>query len=169
MLENYFTSSRSIDKLTVVKKELLAPCGLYCGVCRIYQAYKDNNLDFKKEILPTLNDFGVKTVEDIACTGCLSDGVVFHFCQSCPIKDCIKIKKIDGCYQCDEFPCKIINEWSDPLDKKVMLRSVVDWRKLGTEKWIKEEEKRYQCPYCKEQLYHGVTKCKKCNSKVDLD
>ncbi|MFW9820173.1 MAG: DUF3795 domain-containing protein [Candidatus Thorarchaeota archaeon] len=152
-----------------VKKELLAPCGLYCGVCRIYQAYKENDLEFKKDILPTLNDYGVKTVDDIACTGCLSDGIVFHFCQSCPIKDCIKVKKIEGCYQCDEFPCKIINEWPDLLDKKIMFRSIPARRELGTEKWVKEEEKRYLCPNCGNKLFYGAKMCKKCNSKVILD
>ncbi len=169
MLENYFTSSWSIIKMSDVKKELLAPCGLYCGVCRIYQAHRDNNLEFKKDVLPTLKDYGAKTVDDIACTGCLSDGVIFHFCRTCPVKDCIKNKEIKGCYQCDKFPCNIINDWPDPLDKKVMLRAIPTWRDLGTEKWVEKEEERYQCPKCGNLLFHGVKKCKKCNFNVDLD
>ncbi len=170
MFKDYFSNDYWCDfNLTETKEELLAPCGLYCGVCRIYLAHKENNIEFKKEILPTLQSFGAKSVDDIACTGCLSDGVVFHFCQTCPIKDCMKNKKIEGCYQCEDFPCKIIREWPDALDKKVMLRAIPSWRKLGTEKWIQEEEKRYRCPNCKEQLFHGVKKCKNCNSKVDLD
>ncbi len=57
MLENYFISKfLSIFEMFDLKKELLAPCGLYCGVCRIYKAHRDNDLKFKKEILPTLND-----------------------------------------------------------------------------------------------------------------
>ncbi|MFX1310515.1 MAG: DUF3795 domain-containing protein [Promethearchaeota archaeon] len=152
-----------------IKEELLAPCGLYCGVCRIYQAHRDNDIEFKKKILPTLNDYGVRSVDDIACTGCLSDGIIFHFCRTCPIKDCIKNKEIKGCYQCDDFPCRIITNWPDPLDKKVMLRAIPAWRDLETEKWVQEEEKRYQCPECGEQLFHGVKKCKKCGVIVDLD
>ncbi len=170
MLETYFTSGYwRMYKMTEVKKELLAPCGLYCGVCRIYKAHKDNNVEFKKEILPTLNDFGAKTVDDIACTGCLSDGVIFHFCQECPIKDCIKSKNIEGCYRCEDFPCEIITNWPDPLDKKVMLRAIPAWRELGTKKWVEGEEHRYQCPKCGNQLYHGAIKCKKCGTEVDLD
>lgn len=105
-------------EMVEVKKELLAPCGLYCGVCRIYKAHKDNDMEFKREILHTLNSYGAKTVNDIACTGCLSNDVVFPFCRTCSVKDCIKNKEIEGCYQCDEFPCKIITTWPDPLDKK---------------------------------------------------
>ena len=29
-----------------IKKELLAPCGLYCGVCRVYIAHRDDNQKF---------------------------------------------------------------------------------------------------------------------------
>ncbi|MFX1463639.1 MAG: DUF3795 domain-containing protein [Promethearchaeota archaeon] len=152
-----------------IEKDLLAPCGLYCGVCRIYKAHKDNDLEFKREILPTLNDYGAKSVDDIACTGCLSDGVKFHFCQTCSIRDCIKNKNIEGCYLCDEFPCSIITNWPDPLDKKVIFRSIPTWRNLGTEKWIEAEEKRYQCPKCGKLLFHGAKKCRECNFNVDLD
>lgn len=152
-----------------VKKELLAPCGLYCGVCRIYKAHKDNDLDFKKEILPTLNDFGAKSVDDIICTGCLSNGAVFHFCRTCPIKDCIKNKEFEGCYQCDDFPCTIITNWADPLDKKIMLRAIPAWQELGTEKWVEQEEKRYECQKCGNMLFHGAKKCNKCKCAVDLD
>lgn len=168
MLENYFTSGYwSVLGMVDIKEELLAPCGLYCGVCRIYLAHKYNDMEFKKGILHTLNSFGVKNVNDIACTGCLSKDVVFTFCRTCPIKDCIKNKEIKGCYQCDEFPCKIINDWPDPLDKRVMLRAVPVWRELGTQKWVEEEEKRYKCPNCGNQLFHGVKKCTYCEFIVD--
>ncbi len=36
-----------------IKKEFLAPCGLYCGVCAIYIAHRDNNQKFK-ELLANL-------------------------------------------------------------------------------------------------------------------
>ena len=170
MMENYFNSNHwSVFEMNNNKRELLSPCGLYCGVCRIYIAHKNKDLEFKKEILPTLNYFGAKSVDDIACTGCKSDGVLFPFCQKCSIKDCTNEKKIEGCYQCNDFPCKILTNWPDLLDKKVILRSVPAWRVLGTEKWIKEEEKRYLCPNCGELLFHGAKKCRKCNYKVDLD
>ncbi len=58
------------------KKKLAAPRGLYCGVCGIYLAHRDNNLKFKER----LRDFYQKAlgdvalgVDDIECEGCLSD------------------------------------------------------------------------------------------------
>ena len=152
-----------------VKNELLAPCGLYCGVCRVYIAHKDNDIEFKREILPIYKAYGAKSVDDIACDGCLSEGIVFPYCKTCSIKDCIKDKGIEGCRQCDEFPCDIIENWPSSAGKKVMLRVIPTWRKLGTQKWVESEEKRYKCPECGDPLFRGIKKCRNCNVDVDVD
>jgi len=151
-----------------VKKELLAPCGLYCGVCSIYIAHRDNNLKFKKRLLPIYKAFA-KDVDDIACTGCLSDGIVFPVCQSCPIKKCSQDKGINGCHQCEDFPCKFIENFPIQVGKKVILRAIPTWRELGTEKWVEEEEKRYHCPDCGNVLFRGARRCNKCGIAVDVD
>ncbi len=108
-------------------------------------------------------------MEDMACTGCLSDGIHFPFCRSCTIKDCVKSKGIEGCRQCTEFPCEIIAKWPSEPGKKIILRNIPAWRELGTEKWVEDVEKRYQCPECGKQLFRGVTNCTNCNAAVDLD
>ena len=152
-----------------INKDLLSPCGLYCGVCRVYIAHRDNDIDFKKELFPFYKAYGAKSVEDMACTGCLSDGIHFPFCRSCAIKDCIKNKEIEGCYQCTEFPCEIIAKWPSEPGKEIILYNIPAWREYGTEKWVEAVEKRYQCPKCGKQLYRGVSNCNKCNAPVDLD
>ncbi len=151
-----------------VKKELLAPCGLWCGVCSIYIAHENNNLKFKEKLLPVYKAFA-KTVDDIACTGCLSEGTVFPVCQACAIKKCCKDKNIKGCYQCDEFPCKYIDNFPIPVGKKVILRSVPFWRQHGTEKYVEAEMNRYRCPDCGNQLFRGAKRCNKCKVPVNVD
>ena len=152
-----------------VDKALLSPCGLYCGVCRVYIAHKDNDIKFKEELFPIYKAYGAKSVDDMACEGCLSEGIVFPFCQSCAIKDCIKDKKIEGCCQCEEFPCEIIDNWPSAPGKEIILRNIPAWRELGTEKWVEQVEDRYKCPECGKQLYRGVTNCNKCGNAVELD
>ncbi len=151
-----------------VKKELLAPCGLYCGVCSIYIAHRENNLKFKKLLLPIYKAFA-KSEEDIACTGCLSDGIVFPVCRRCPIKTCSQDKGIEGCHQCDDFPCKFIENFPIQVGKKVVLRAIPTWREIGTEKWVESEEKRYHCPDCGNPLFRGAKRCNKCGIAVDVD
>ena len=34
-----------------VNPDFVAPCGLYCGVCAIYMAHRDNNQKFKERLL----------------------------------------------------------------------------------------------------------------------
>ena len=151
-----------------VKKELLAPCGLYCGVCSIYMAHRDNNIKFKQVLLPVYKAFA-KTIDDIACTGCLSDGTVFPVCKSCAIKKCCQERGIEGCFQCEEFPCKFINNFPIAVGKKVIMRTIPYWKNYGTEKFVEEEEKRYHCPECGNPLFRGAKKCNKCKNPVNVD
>ena len=150
-----------------IKKALLGPCGLYCGVCAVYIAHRDNNLKFKQAITKVYPF--AKKIEDIECTGCLSEGIKFVACQHCAIRNCVARKNIEGCHQCDEFPCKYINNFMMPVGKRVILRAIPQWREWGTEKWVEEETKRYHCPECGNPLFRGAKRCNKCKIPVDVD
>ena len=146
------------------KKKLAAPCGLYCGVCGVYIAHKDNNIKFKERLTSVYN----VSTDEIKCEGCLSDNL-FIFCTTCPIRSCVIEKGIEGCHQCNGFPCKFIDDFPLPVGKKVILRAIPTWRQLGTDIWMDEEGKRYQCPYCGYKLFRGAKRCRVCRNPVDLD
>jgi len=161
-----------------IKKELIAPCGLYCGVCAIYIAHRDNNQKLK-ELLANLYKGGVPgkgvlpnaenlTAEDIKCRGCLSDEQFMH-CRQCEIRACTTKKGYIGCHQCDEFPCQHIEKFPMAVGKKVILRAIPYWREVGTEKWIQDEEARYTCAECGNKVFRGAVKCNQCKAKLDLD
>jgi len=161
-----------------IDPDFIAPCGLYCGVCAIFIAYRDNNEKFK-ERLAGLYKGGVPgkgalpnneslSTEDIRCHGCLSDDL-FLYCKQCKIRDCTREKGYTGCHQCDEFPCQYIEDFPMAVGKKVILRAIPYWRKVGTEKWIQDEEARYICPECGNRVFRGVVKCNQCKAKLDLD
>jgi len=154
--------------MTVFNKDLLAPCGLYCGVCAVYIAHRDNNTKFKEKLVKVYQSF-TKSLDDVQCTGCLSEGDVFGYCQTCPIKSCVRLKEIEGCFQCEDWPCKIIKRFPIPVGKRVIMRSIPEWRELGTEKWVKTEESRYHCPECNNPLFRGVKRCNKCGNSVNVD
>ena len=155
-----------------------SPCGLYCGVCAIHIAHKDKNEKLKERLVNlykggvadkgTLPNSENLSTKDIHCGGCLSDDLFMH-CRQCEIRDCTKGKEIDGCHQCDDFPCSIIDKFSMSVGRKVILRCVPYRKKIGTEKWIQDEENRYYCPECGNKVFRGVVKCNQCKTRLDLD
>jgi hypothetical protein len=145
-------------------RKLLAPCGLYCGVCGIYHADRDNNQKLKEKLAGA---YGL-TVEQISCSGCLSDHK-FVFCQTCGIRSCVLDKGMEGCHQCEDFPCTLIETFPVPVGKKVILRSIPERKNLGDPKWVETEESRYRCPHCGNRLFRGVKRCGSCKEAVELD
>jgi len=129
-----------------INPDFVSPCGLYCGVCAIYIAHRDNNPKFKERLvnlykgevpgmgkLPNSENL---SIEDMKCRGCLSDELFMH-CRQCEIRDCTK---------------------ENPY-----------WREVGTEKWIQDEEARYICPECGNKVFRGAVRCNQCKVKLDLD
>ena len=155
-----------------------SPCGLYCGVCAIYIAARDNNNRLKEGLVNlykggtpgkgTLPNCENLSTADIHCGGCLSDDLFMH-CRQCEIRDCNKEKGYTGCHECDDFPCQHIDNFPMAVGKKVILRSVPYRREFGTEKWVRDEEARYICPECGNKVFRGVIKCNQCKGKLDLD
>ncbi len=161
-----------------INPDHISPCGLYCGVCAIYIAHRDDNQKFK-EGLTALYKGGVPgkgtlpnsehlSTEDIRCKGCLSDDRFMH-CKQCEIRDCTKEKGYSGCHQCDEFPCSHIDNFPMTVGKKVILRALPERRELGDEQWVHAEEARYHCPKCGNKVFRGVVKCNRCKTELNLD
>lgn len=161
-----------------INPDLISPCGLYCGVCAIYIADRDNNQKFKERLVGlykgqvtgkgTLPGSENLTSEDIKCCGC-SSGEQFLHCKQCEIRKCTGEKKYTGCHQCDEFPCHHIENFPMAVGKKVILRAIPYWREVGLEKYIEDEEARYICPGCGNRLFRGAVKCNNCKTTLDLD
>lgn len=158
--------------------DFISPCGLYCGVCAILMAHRDNNTKLKERLANlykggtpgkgTLPNSENLSVEDIHCGGCLSADRFMH-CQQCEIRECTQAKGYTGCHECNEFPCQNIVNFPMAVGKKVILRAVPYRKAVGTEKWIQDEEARYNCPECGNSAFRGAMKCNRCKTKLDLD
>jgi predicted RNA-binding Zn-ribbon protein involved in translation (DUF1610 family) len=155
-----------------------SPCGLYCGVCAVYIATRDNDLRLK-ERLANLYKGGVPgkgalphsenlSAEDIHCKGCLSDDLFLH-CRQCEIRACAEERGCTGCHECDDFPCPHIDSFPMAVGKKVILRSVPYRREFGTERWVRDEEARYTCPECGNKVFRGAMRCRRCKAQLDPD
>lgn len=143
----------------MIDKNLLSPCGLYCGVCGTRTAYLSGNPSFMAAMA---KGYGVAQ-DEIKCDGCLSDNTFVH-CATCPIKNCIKEKRLEGCYLCNEWPCAIIEKFSFEEARREIKRAIPIWRNIGTEKWIEHERKFFSCKNCGAQLFRGARRCRSCGA-----
>ena len=153
-------------------KDLMAPCGSWCGVCGIYIATRDRNEEFK-EFMGKI--YGTRP-EETECGGCMQSDPpkkLYSFTDTCKIRNCFKSKG-QFCHQCEEWPCSIIENWDFVNAIKNWKRSIPIWRtkieEYGNEKgnieWVKAESKRYHCSTCGKPLFRGAQHCRICNKFV---
>jgi hypothetical protein len=147
------------EQLMSVKKEYLSPCGMYCSVCAVRSAdlYNDQKL---KEILAAV--FGTSP-ENVVCDGCMSENT-FQFAKTCSIRACAEEKSLEGCYQCDDFPCNNINNFPFEISRNMMLEAIPRWKELGTERWVTEVEDHYTCSNCGALLHRFASQCPNCQT-----
>jgi uncharacterized protein DUF3795 len=154
-------------------KDLMAPCGLYCGACGVYIATRDKNEKFKTIMA---NLYGTKP-EETECHGCMQPDPpkkLYGPCKMCQMRDCIKSKGYYSCHQCDEWPCSMTEEFAISTGRSVMNRTIPIWREKvaqsgdeeGSVEWARSECKRYHCPTCGKPLFRGAQRCRACQTEV---
>ena len=127
---------------------MFAPCGMNCKVC-----YK--HCYMKKP-----------------CDGCLkSDQGKPEHCRKCKIKDCIKEKEINYCYECTEYPCKHIKS----LEKSYNTRygaSLIKNSKFVKENqlvhFMEQQKEMYTCPNCGGIISIHDSECSECQWQVKM-
>jgi hypothetical protein len=144
-----------------VNPNLLAPCGLYCGVCGIYYADQKKDENLKQKLAKA---YWCKP-EQIQCDGCLSDNK-YLFCQSCKIRECVAAKGIKGCHECSEFPCSNIQNFPFELAKRFMLKSVPARKEGSDSEWVAWEEHNWTCTECGTLVFRGAKRCPNCNTAL---
>lgn len=94
------------------ENQMIAVCGLECHKCDIFQATDDPKAAqkiadwFKKERNEDVR------LENIRCLGCKEDRTK-HWSFDCWIlKCCVDEKSLEFCYECDQFPCEKLIQWS---------------------------------------------------------
>ena len=125
------------------RSKLVAPCGLDCGVCELNMC-KDNIT-----LLNQLIKIGIPK-ENLPCQGCRAiQGNCPVLEEKCDTYKCISEKKIDFCYECNEFPCVSIQpaaDRADTLPHNMKIYNLCIIKNLGLDSFINnspEIKKRY--------------------------
>ncbi|MEA4890395.1 MAG: DUF3795 domain-containing protein [Clostridiaceae bacterium] len=117
------------------KEDLIAPCGMNCGLCVSYQFMKSD-----------LNKQGFKRTY---CAGCRPRGKNCTFMK----KQCDLLGKglVRYCFECKDYPCMRLKT----LDKRYrtkyrmsMIENLNNIKDQGIEQFLKKEEEKWRCPKC---------------------
>lgn len=129
--------------------EMFAPCGMNCTVC-----YR--HCHTRKTRKP--------------CGGCMreSKGKPEH-CRKCRIKDCVQTKEITHCYQCGDFPCKLIKKlersYNSRYDENLVENSEIVKEK-GVLYFMRTHIRRYTCTECGGIISLHDKICSECRKEV---
>jgi hypothetical protein len=135
----------SADRFT---PDLLAPCGICCGICKAYLAYTNNVPRQPGKIT--------------YCVGCLPRAKNCYIKRGCP-----KFRKheLKSCSQCDVMPCKNLAH----LDKRYrecydmsMVENLKEIRATGVEAFLEGQRKKYRCFNCGGTVSVHDRKCYSC-------
>lgn len=141
--------------------EKLAPCGLNC-----YKCYANSNGEIRKNSINLVNLLGSFDVyaerfsffqpifkhypsfkellsyfSKENCIGCRKGTCIY---LDCHVKDCSKEKRVDFCFQCNEFPCENTN--FDPHLKRRWIQMNNRMKEIGVKSYYNEtkDELRYK-------------------------
>jgi hypothetical protein len=129
-----------------MRKELVAPCGNNCHICVAHFGY-------------TMK--GEKRKMD--CEGCRPRDKSCAFLK----KHCEKLtkKKVEYCYECDEFPCDHLQKLDKDYQEKYgisVVENLICIKEWGVDAFLKQQEKRYSCPVCGHYICVHTRICYSC-------
>lgn len=126
-------------------QELIAPCGMNCGLCSGYLALK--------------NDVKRKGIKMPYCAGCRRRNKKCAFLK----KRCNLLlnHEVNYCYECKNYPCDRLLH----LDERYrthfhmsFLENLECIRKNGIQKFLKNEDEKWACQTCGEKIccHNGI-------------
>ena len=149
-------------------EHLAAVCGLYCGACTLYRAWKDDNKEKLEEIRQRVYPNKEVAIEELRCDGCLSDGNLMPYCRECKIRLCAEEKPgVTRCSDCPDFSCSLITNFNNDgvAHHGAVLENVRRQQKVGVEEWLQEEYERIRCQFCGVSQDWYATVCHRCGTK----
>ena len=131
-----------------MKEELIAPCGMNCGICLGYLRQKNH------------------------CPGCrvnLANQSAYR--GRCIIRNCeaIKTNRSGLCFECAAYPCRRLKQ----LDKRYrtkyamsMIENLASIQEIGLAAFVEREKERWRCAKCGGTICVHRGYCYDCGERV---
>lgn len=72
-------------------------------------------------------------------------------CRKCKIKDCIREKSLSYCFECPEYPCRLIKNLEKSYNKRYQASLMENSEFVcqhGLEILMEQQKEKYTCPKC---------------------
>lgn len=132
-----------------ITANLIAPCGINCGVCLAYLREKNK------------------------CPSCrVEDKNKPKTRRNCKIKNCIELRKnkLKYCYLCAKFPCDRIEHLDNRYRTKYnlsVIKNLENIKRSGIREFIKNEKVKWACSKCGGTICMPKRYCVECGKKVN--
>jgi hypothetical protein len=129
--------------------DLVAPCGMNCGICKSYLAYS-HGVPKKKGSVSH-------------CSGCIARNKTCAFIK----RDCEKLRKgqVRFCHQCPDMPCTKLAKLDAHYSARYSMSMIENQnfiREKGMEEFLKSQAEKYRCPNCGDIVSVHDGKCYAC-------
>jgi hypothetical protein len=124
--------------------ELVAPCGMNCGICSAYLRNKSR------------------------CSGCREDNPdKSTYILGCVIRNCGTIKKSETgfCFECAKYPCRRLKA----LDRRYrtryamsMMDNLDEIKEIGIDAFVRNDRERWRCGKCGGAINVHRGRCSEC-------
>ncbi|UCD92413.1 MAG: DUF3795 domain-containing protein [Methanobacteriota archaeon] len=144
---------------------LVGRCGLYCGACGIYRAYRDGG-DYLKEVAESFDC----SPQLVRCEGCqeLTPECWGH---NCKIVNCLRGKGFSFCHECSDLKsCPKHSKLHEGYEELgVDIKGNLERIKAGdAEGWVMEQESKWRCKSCGKPISCHMEECHQCGAKLDI-
>ena len=130
-------------------EDLIAPCGMNCGICKVYLAYSHSVPKERGKVSH--------------CSGCRVRGKNCAFIKrDCPRK---VGNQIASCAQCPEMPCQQLNHLDEHYQVRYGMSMVENLKEIqvqGVKAFLKSQQAKYRCPSCGDVVSVHDGKCYAC-------
>jgi Protein of unknown function (DUF3795) len=120
---------------TKERLHLVAPCGIDCGTCELHIC------GYNHELFNKLAERGIPK-ENLPCDGCRSaEGNCPVIGEVCETYKCASGKKVNFCYECDDFPCEKLHpaaNRADVLPHNMKVFNLCTIKRVGLDAFVEE-------------------------------
>lgn len=130
-------------------KNLIAPCGINCGICHAYLAY--------------LRGIPKKRGKISYCIGCRPRNKQCAYLKgNCEV---IRNNIVEFCFQCKDYPCDRLKHTDERYRKDFdtsLIENLNEIKNDGIDKFLENQKKKYKCSRCGGIICVHNKKCYEC-------